>query len=112
MNKQIEEMARTLCGEKNACEACVSFDMCEFRTEASVLCNADYRKQSDWISVEERLPEDDETVLVITSESEMEVCFYKTESKGIFQRLGGLVLIYNVTHWMPLPEAPKMKGGE
>lgn len=39
--KRIEEMARTLCGEKEiTCRECDSCDACEFWTEASVLCNA------------------------------------------------------------------------
>ena len=53
--KQIEEMARTLCGEKeHSCKECDSFDLCEFWLEASTLYNAGYRKQSEgewkWIS--------------------------------------------------------------
>lgn len=45
---QIEEMARTLCGEKEkSCAKCDSFDLCEFWIEASILYNADYRKQSE-----------------------------------------------------------------
>lgn len=47
MNKQIEDMARTLCGEmENDCQKCDSCDMCEFLIETSVLYNAGYRKQS------------------------------------------------------------------
>lgn len=45
---QIEEMARTLCGEKEkTCAQCESFALCEFPIEASVLVDAGYRKQSD-----------------------------------------------------------------
>ena len=45
--KQIEEMARTLCGEKEiTCRECDSYDACEFWMEASVLYHAGYRKQS------------------------------------------------------------------
>ncbi len=46
--KQIEEMARTLCGEKEkTCTKCDSFDLCEFWIEASTLYNAGYIKQSE-----------------------------------------------------------------
>lgn len=51
--KQIEEMARTMCGEKeHTCEECDSSDMCEFWTEASVLYEAGYRKQieGEWLA--------------------------------------------------------------
>ena len=67
-----------------------------------------YRKQ-EWISVDERLPE----------ESKSYLCFgYWTDDKtcGIY------IVLYSccewmsysdfvITHWMPLPEAPMMKGG-
>ena len=47
-DKQIEEMARTLCGQKeHGCAECDSCDLCEFWVEASILCNAGYRKASD-----------------------------------------------------------------
>ena len=77
---------------------------------AEALYNAGYRKQ-EWISVDEALPEDQQMVLTIDTEGEMQVCFYETEWKGIFHMCHGLVKIFNITHWMPLPEAPKMKGG-
>ena len=77
---------------------------------AEHLYNAGYRKQ-EWISVEDRLPEDQQTVLTIDTEGEMRVCFYETEWEGIFQMHHGLTKIFNITHWMPLPQAPKMKGG-
>jgi hypothetical protein len=46
--KQIEEMARTICGEKeNDCIECDSNEMCEFYLEASILYNAGYSKQNE-----------------------------------------------------------------
>lgn len=46
--KQIEEMARTLCGEKEqSCAECESCYRCEFWHECSVLHHAGYRKQSE-----------------------------------------------------------------
>lgn len=54
--KQIEEMARTLCGEKEStCHECDSFALCEFWIEASTLYNAHYRKQreGEWRTVDE-----------------------------------------------------------
>lgn len=51
--KQIEEMARTLCGADRECRECyVGGGNCEFWIEASVLHNAGYRKQSEgeWIA--------------------------------------------------------------
>ena len=61
-------------------------------------------KQSEWISVEERLPEFYTYVLTYDTVSG-NVQIDSVLSNGEF------VIGYNVTHWMPLPEAPKMKGG-
>lgn len=69
------------------------------------------KKDNGWISVEERLPEDGETVLTISSELEMEVYDYDSEWEGIFQKFNGSIKVFNITHWMPLPEAPKIEGG-
>ena len=80
--------------------------------EDAILDNADYLIEngvvvSQWISVNDRLPEDKQKVLAIDSESKMEVCFYEKKWNGVFQQCGGLVKIFNITHWMPLPESPK-----
>ena len=96
----------------NCTHHCVRCDKCGATVKDSVFENAVNKWESrtnnqKWISVEDRLPEDNETVLTIDTESVMEVCFYQTEWKGVFQRYGGLVKIFNITHWMPLPEAPK-----
>lgn len=72
-----------------------------------------YRKQ-EWISVDERLPEVATDVLVITASGS-----FKVGRCNIYHN-GTLVLWMTndglgeraITHWMPLPEAPKMKGGE
>lgn len=87
--KQIEEMADDICD------------------------SAGYRKQSEgeWISVEERLPEPHKLVLVLW-ERVGEGTFYgfaryQREDVWYVSNEG----MPRVTHWMPLPEPPKMKGG-
>jgi len=48
MNKQIEEMARTMCGEKeHSCAECDSCNLCEFWIEAQILYANEYRKSTD-----------------------------------------------------------------
>ena len=48
MNKRIEEMAKTLCGQKeHSCAECDSCDLCEFWLEASILYANGYRKATD-----------------------------------------------------------------
>ena len=78
---------------------------------ANRLQEADYRKQ-EWISVEERLPEHEENVLVAVDYEHIRATGVYISS--LLERRQGERWThkgYTVTHWMPLPEAPKMKGG-
>lgn len=52
----------------------------------------------EWISVDERLPEANGACIVCRFDGYV----YKTFFSGTFSK--------TITHWMPLPEAPKMKG--
>lgn len=64
------------------------------------------REESEWISVEERLPEPYTWVTVYNPN-----CIYtKIDADEI---VGGNWVRHcgKVTHWMPLPEPPGMKGG-
>lgn len=64
----------------------------------------DYRKQ-EWISVEERLPEVGEKVLLYSKPFDChDIGQYSETFKKFFaMRFNGA----KVTHWMPLPSAPK-----
>lgn len=58
---------------------------------------------SEWISIDERLPEEDVRVLVYIN-SERSYTKFDTDRL----KEGKWVRWYSdVTHWMPLPEAPK-----
>lgn len=121
--KQIDEMAKLICNyphctNYNVIGECVNAD-CMFTDKAEAIYNADYRKQSEWISVEERLPEKDGCYITYTNA--------KGSSNGVIAQslvtrtIRGIkvrrwewqtkISPWIVTHWMPLPEAPKMKGG-
>ena len=81
-----------------------------------------YRKQSEWISVEERLPEITETVLIAYKEKwEWEAEWTFDVDVGSLDITGREWNTYHdlyegqelhITHWMPLPEPPKKGGGE
>ena len=120
--KQIEEMAVDLC----LIDRCKHLpqEECDNTTcthcAAEALYNAGYRKQ-EWISVEERLPtvEENENGLVgIVNGYNGKVRFtdaiifvdYCFEEKEWWSQDYDLTDC-KVEYWMPLPEAPKMKGG-
>lgn len=65
-----------------------------------------YRKQ-EWISVEDRLPTwEDGKVLIYTTHG---ISIAQRTTSGRWQ--GDLAKPKWITHWMPLPQPPKMKGG-
>ena len=111
-NKQIDEMSRAMCFGSEHCnvKSCVSVN-CEETWSAKKLYNAGYRKQ-EWISVDERLPKHSQKVLVCDDRQNMVTAMYVTFDNGGFDWCTSVRLVYKVAHWMPLPEAPKMKGGE
>ena len=153
--KQIEEMARIICGlctkEGCLCDGGYCNFNCNDYERAKRLYTAGYRKQSEckecgektskvivalqeklanakpkWISVDERLPENNGHYLCFRDGSVDVYGFalnLKKVNKYDFEgqkRSGwysydseyGYFECTKITHWMPLPEAPKMKGGE
>ena len=74
-------------------------------------------KMSEWINVEDRLPETEGTYIVMTEKSwehvpykvmamEFEIKVLRGVEKRRWKWYGKLP-IWPVTHWMPLPEPPK-----
>ena len=109
--KQIEEMARDVCNS-------IVWDQDGYATveclaTAKRLRLKGYCKQ-EWISVDERLPSSEDlersqfhNFLVANEFGEVREAVFTGK---YFAKLGSR--LSGVTHWMPLPEAPKMKGGE
>ena len=110
----IEEMAKILCGMKNGCDGCMFSKLtCSERKDAEAIYNANFRKQ-EWISVDERLPEENGRYLTCIKVSHQ--LFENLTTMAIIEygKDHGFYLYSiaeSVTHWMPRPEAPKMKGG-
>ena len=116
--KQIEEMAKVI-DEYTEPLSVRDIHKADFSEKfAEALYNAGYRKQSEgeWISVDERLPSADEIrdeygelipFLVVEKDTTQPFrAFYDGFVWG-----DGFVKL-DVTHWMPLPKAPKGKDGE
>lgn len=75
------------------------------------------KRNSDWIDVNEKLPNQHLLVLVYT-ESEIKCCAHlcytknKSRNHNIFLTMiggGGDRFLYDVTHWQYLPTDPKKK---
>lgn len=111
--QQIDEMAQAICkyyvANDYSCGRCPD---CYARDEAKKLYRAGFRKQSEWISVEERLPEEGKDYLcrcIINRNTEypfvMVLHYILFDENPHFQHEcdDGL----KVTHWMPLPEPLK-----
>lgn len=101
--------------ETRACEDCLHYFACRVNSEyvPTPCCayenKAGYRKQSEWISVEVKLPEKEGTYLTYTDKDKMIIdvfCIYPSHETKFWVGGNG-----EATHWMPLPEPPKMKGG-
>ena len=91
------------------------------------LPRADVVPKSEWISVDERLPEDTlpsdykhKTIKVLVAIKAKNGVSIRTQQRFLdYTYKDGKRTTYwtwrfsagKVTHWMPLPEAPKMKGG-
>lgn len=136
--KQIEDMLEAQCAFYGECEHCPVYpndkgqeDKC--RTGCRMLYEAGYRKQSEpiscahekggeWISVEWRLPDNYGPVLVacegttIGGAAPIAIGSYGGGFWSLADADGTCYLTKYmhvvVTHWMPLPEAPKKGGGE
>ena len=71
---------------------------------------------SKWISVKDRLPEDG-TYLALNSERSVVANYgLLTNGEGVWQLyIPGVAILFQpilkeVTHWMPLPDAPSVKS--
>ena len=123
-DKQIDEMrnyigeceqeCRAYCKERKCIECHLFYTRMDCRNQyiAEKLYNAGYRKenQGEWVSVDDRMPEISGKYIVCTKNDKVyQTKFYSyTENKG--GHWGQKDKGRSITHWMPLPKPPKMKG--
>lgn len=122
------------------CDNCIHERVCVIKAFPDAFENTQWEKEpcdhfkskSEWISVEERLPDLEPTLIKwgdcgYKQKSIRVLCVCKQKSGKVLVKEGYYEVwvdspaepywripgsIDSVTHWMPLPEAPKMKGGE
>ena len=100
--------------ERPTCRECACAKVCEYHIEENggnldERCSLEYWEnyfvpKQEWISVDERLPEENVRVLVWLQDNAQQFIHIDTD-----RRLHGKWVrwVTDVTHWMPLPEAPK-----
>lgn len=103
--KQIEELANFLWHNT----LIHTEDLCHDVAETVII--AGYRKQSvgEWISVEERLPEESGDYITYHNHGHCGVIYYNASIHlwNVYYFEYTQNAIRSVTHWMPLPEPPK-----
>ncbi len=111
--QQILQMAKDICRVKLNCnDVCNPISACDALRYAERAVEAGYSKQSEWVSVEEALPTEWENVLVF-EDGGISIAFIDIKSWWDYESYYKNDTWHQVfpTHWMPLPEPPKMKGG-
>lgn len=102
--------AENICNDNMDCQSCTIYDpygYCKYGCIADHLIAHGVTIQK-WIPVTERLPEGSQTVLAISPEyEEYQIGWLANSAEGGTVCIGDGIELYGVTHWMPLPEAPK-----
>ena len=86
---------------------CDIFEACNLYRDALAYINQLEARVTKWISVKDRLPEDDDDVLIFSNERMIFVGCYKNGqwiSYSLYAIYGNVV-----THWMPLPSTEGLK---
>lgn len=104
MGKMVELLEPHMSGlaceyESGSCEL-TSCRSCNARNIADHLISNGVTVQ-EWISVKDRLPEPTYCVLVVGAYSEMAIDALGTDGEW-------MGMVEDITHWMPLPQPPKV----
>lgn len=122
-HREIIELANIIaersCDSKD-CAPCIRMGRrCNDYLKAERAIKAGYHKQNNWISVEERLPDETKDYLVVLNGEDIDIRLFnsKNEPYQTYSSMMNKFLFLDerrdwhvtdkVTHWMPLPEPPK-----
>ncbi len=119
MGAMTKEQAARILDPETSREALLAYsaDCMTRRAAVDEACTvaAKVLRETAWISVKDRLPDDDQMVLVIASgkpqqnltlDRAIEIASYYTADSWVLEAWPEWETP-NVTHWMPLPEPPK-----
>lgn len=117
--EQIKQMARITCQMycRQYEKRCAGVGECDYKClhyqRCEVLYAAGYHKQPEWISVEDRLPEEKGEYLVVYHPCWWDDVKYDENCVGMDSFRGktswAKKKFQRVTHWMPLPTPPTEK---
>lgn len=69
--------------------------------------------QNEWVSVDERLPQNNEQVLMYSAKWNIaEAGSYWNKHFWVYSEIGDGYIAENITHWMPLPAPPNRRPPE
>ena len=110
-DKLLEQLQKKKCGPANK-RYTEGFNDCLMRVRSMVHSAPTLTPPNEWVSVEERLPEVDDSVLVhiIDTFDNRENIVITKYTIGLNLKMEWLGFEHNsfkVTHWMPLPAPPK-----
>lgn len=84
------------------------FNDCLMRVRSMVHSMPTLIPQNEWVSVEERLPEDNTQVLMWSAKWKIaEAGSYYNQHFWVYSEIGDGYIADNITHWMPLPLPPE-----
>ena len=93
------------------CTKCIHHPVCKTAESCDGYVSGCKHFQEGWISVKDRLPEEEERVLIYTKTN---ITNYGTYTKryGAYRKEGficqdGFMWLNTASHWMPLPQPPK-----
>lgn len=111
-----EKLVGLLNKANSACVGTDCFEGCKFYAENDCL----YKLMADvmiahgvtiqeWISVKDRLPDEECRCLVIDAAGDIEMDCYDGKGRFVLDRSGA---VQHPSHWMPLPKMPQPPKGE
>ena len=102
-------------GRETVREICYMIDDPMFCKEGYVVLGLK-QSEGEWVSVEEKLPEDDDYVLAVaTCVPKININYVNAVVAAYFSEKEGFIdveineILEGVTHWMPFPELPKAR---